>query len=166
MGSDSGSWGSFRFRRCVSIHAPAWGATAYQGHHLPQHPVSIHAPAWGATRKAARANPANVFQFTLPHGERLGGRGVGGRVVGVSIHAPAWGATLCSGPGGALVMFQFTLPHGERPAVTVSRVVRQRFQFTLPHGERQPRDIRRSSSRVFQFTLPHGERRRCASTGR
>ena len=33
----------------VSIHAPAWGATAqYRMCHLPQ-AVSIHAPAWGAT---------------------------------------------------------------------------------------------------------------------
>ena len=33
----------------ISIHAPAWGATAV---HVPGdliHPISIHAPAWGAT---------------------------------------------------------------------------------------------------------------------
>ena len=35
--------------KIVSIHAPAWGATAGAGAGL-QHPaVSIHAPAWGAT---------------------------------------------------------------------------------------------------------------------
>ena len=79
---------------CVSIHAPAWGATLLtlrvmvmgtvfqsthprgvrHGHQAAQAvlgDVSIHAPAWGATRPQRPA----------------GDRG------GVSIHAPAWGAT-------------------------------------------------------------------------
>ncbi len=60
-----------RQRLMVSIHAPAWGATAPHASYLPvlwrfnprprmgsdlcrpvlapAHPVSIHAPAWGAT---------------------------------------------------------------------------------------------------------------------
>ena len=33
----------------VSIHAPAWGATHYQGGGIRALAVSIHAPAWGAT---------------------------------------------------------------------------------------------------------------------
>jgi len=33
----------------VSIHAPAWGATAWHTQGSPEDPVSIHAPAWGAT---------------------------------------------------------------------------------------------------------------------
>jgi len=33
----------------VSIHAPAWGATAGQRHGQGAGGVSIHAPAWGAT---------------------------------------------------------------------------------------------------------------------
>ena len=55
----------------VSIHAPAWGATAPRYTVIPADRVSIHAPAWGATR----------------------GDDFGGGVVLVSIHAPAWGAT-------------------------------------------------------------------------
>ena len=55
----------------VSIHAPAWGATAHGWRFSGQGKVSIHAPAWGAT--AGRLQP-----FDLVH---------------VSIHAPAWGAT-------------------------------------------------------------------------
>ena len=35
----------------VSIHAPAWGATAKQAIVYALQWVSIHAPAWGATRK-------------------------------------------------------------------------------------------------------------------
>ena len=41
--------GKGKFRRLVSIHAPAWGATVdseYAGQVIE---VSIHAPAWGAT---------------------------------------------------------------------------------------------------------------------
>ncbi len=35
---------------CVSIHAPAWGATTRKLQLEEQTKVSIHAPAWGATR--------------------------------------------------------------------------------------------------------------------
>ena len=34
----------------VSIHAPAWGATALRGMIALASEVSIHAPAWGATK--------------------------------------------------------------------------------------------------------------------
>ena len=66
----------FRGGRCwyfwlVSIHAPAWGATAQNDGAIGVGVVSIHAPAWGATCPSAW----------------YGARG------GVSIHAPAWGAT-------------------------------------------------------------------------
>jgi len=56
---------------CVSIHAPAWGATAKVGRRRVGEHVSIHAPAWGATLPLGH-------QILLQH---------------VSIHAPAWGAT-------------------------------------------------------------------------
>ena len=38
----------------VSIHAPAWGATARHGREQVDVWVSIHAPAWGATTNVAR----------------------------------------------------------------------------------------------------------------
>ena len=59
------------FKSCVSIHAPAWGATLEERHEAHDKDVSIHAPAWGAT---------TLFR---PHIEQFY----------VSIHAPAWGAT-------------------------------------------------------------------------
>ena len=76
----------------VSIHAPAWGATLLHRAGEVDRRVSIHAPAWGATPDVARPQPTSLFQFTLPHGERLAGDFV---------------------VDGAVV-FQFTLPHGER----------------------------------------------------
>ena len=57
--------------RGISIHAPAWGATAALQKHTLGAIISIHAPAWGATRIK--------LVVYLP------------RVI--SIHAPAWGAT-------------------------------------------------------------------------
>ena len=59
------------YRRRVSIHAPAWGATRPRRTTARPREVSIHAPAWGAT---ADAVPPLLFSS-------------------VSIHAPAWGAT-------------------------------------------------------------------------
>ena len=100
----------------VSIHAPAWGATArhdaeramrtgfnprprvggdstqLEGGGLPR-PVSIHAPAWGATTNGTVRTAAISGFNPRP---RVGGdidtattKGGGD----VSIHAPAWGAT-------------------------------------------------------------------------
>ena len=59
------------FLRCVSIHAPVWGATTVINKIGNNISVSIHAPVWGATRQMmAKALASNV-----------------------SIHAPVWGAT-------------------------------------------------------------------------
>ena len=56
----------------VSIHAPAWGATANTGEKQKSPVVSIHAPAWGATKTAkGQELPGLVFQSTHPRGVRL-----------------------------------------------------------------------------------------------
>ena len=76
--------------------------------------VSIHAPAWGATDFLRLGRLFNLFQSTLPHGERqfvadnpAGPNSFNPRsrmgsdivpctrldLLTVSIHAPAWGAT-------------------------------------------------------------------------
>ena len=165
----------------VSIHAPAWGATAGITTTLVTIPVSIHAPAWGATRIDFKTTTSATFQFTLPRGER-----------------PAVAAI--ASPASP---FQFTLPRGERQAAGFRGRLRLGFQFTLPRGERHhfrphqpryhlvsihapawgatrvidgaigkvqvsihapawgattPRPPPRSRKR-FQFTLPRGERR-------
>ncbi len=176
----------------VSIHAPAWGATASGtvtpiasasfnprsrvGSDRPRLQflkqfvrVSIHAPAWGATVPATK----HIHIGTS-----------------VSIHAPAWGATpkktfatskKCS--------FQSTLPRGERHQATGiqhrpnpcfnprSRVgsdfsvpaeidVNLLFQSTLPRGERQ--QFNRYGTfeiTMFQSTLPRGERHAKSAEG-
>ena len=79
--------------RCVSIHAPAWGATplavanlATRAMFQSTHPrgvrphdlrdarqrriVSIHAPAWGATSNLSSPATPRLFQSTHPRGVR------------------------------------------------------------------------------------------------
>ena len=61
---------------CVSIHAPARGATAQVCLLFDRSRVSIHAPARGATRRTPSDHSQNRFQSTHPHGvrpTRLGG---------------------------------------------------------------------------------------------
>ena len=104
---------------CVSIHAPARGATVELRESATLAEVSIHAPARGAT--AARP-PRAVTR-------------------GVSIHAPARGAT--SIPASAVVAcaFQSTRPHGARLERLAHSVLRHGFQSTRPHGARHSRAI-------------------------
>ncbi len=70
MGRDQGCIAAIG-ARTVSIHAPAWGATAFFCALFRVPHVSIHAPAWGATCKAANLLHNRMFQSTRPHGARL-----------------------------------------------------------------------------------------------
>src|SRR5690606_40895656 len=55
----------------VSIHAPAWGATADRCSGSLSRYVSIHAPAWGATPGTGKATGLELlFQSTRPRGAR------------------------------------------------------------------------------------------------
>ena len=139
------AWGATRslvrtvsFAIIISIHAPAWGATRFSNRAVIAQRISIHAPAWGATNGGHQQPKHDLFQSTLPHGERpcrhfaVKFRDIfqstlphGERLLRfatappyecISIHAPAWGAT----PGEyrdckSWDVFQSTLPHGERP---------------------------------------------------
>ena len=69
------------------------GSDYKQRGHITQRDVSIHAPAWGATAAVVALKADSAFQSTLPHGERHRYGDYEGRSIPVSIHAPAWGAT-------------------------------------------------------------------------
>ena len=98
--------------------------------------VSIHAPARGATPSFLGLYPLFQFQSTLPRGERL-------RLALRSVHSMAFQSTLPRGERPAVsprsaspTGFQSTLPRGERrPCVAGIREVNE-FQSTLPRGER------------------------------
>ena len=100
---------------CVSIHAPAWGATWAHTFFRYLTTVSIHAPAWGATAAA----------------------GLGGHGHAVSIHAPAWGATSATLPTSYCgTVFQSTHPRGVRRCPCRRYRTPSRFQSTHPRGVR------------------------------
>ena len=122
--------------RLVSIHAPARGATALHLQLSELVRVSIHAPARGATVEIIDRIPDEVFQFTLPRGERL-------------VTCYRWMLLLC---------FNSRSREGSDVTVSACRVLEELFQFTLPRGERPWACPSTPMTSTFQFTLPRGER--------
>ena len=123
---------------CVSIHAPAGGATSIEVIDDPSYQVSIHAPAGGATRSILHGGC--YFGFNP---RARGGRDYGVScmedVTSVSIHAPAGGATVKRGEGKSLKVFQSTRPRGARQLCQLYNFLRYLFQSTRPRGARQDR---------------------------
>ncbi len=116
-GARPGEHGCRAIYQIVSIHAPAWGATAGLARVRIDHLFQSTRPH-GARPIRAYANICFVvFQSTRPHGARPVAEPVKDASDYVSIHAPAWGATthlstnMMSRP-----LFQSTRPHGARPA--------------------------------------------------
>ena len=100
--------------RKVSIHAPAWGATAAGLGIAGKLGVSIHAPAWGATSYLVSRYLLRCFNSRARVGRD-------GDVV-----------KLLQGAG----MFQFTRPRGARPMLLRLPLTSCAFQFTRPRGAR------------------------------
>ena len=135
MGSDTTLMKRF-ISISVSIHAPTWGATAYNFDYLNGSSMFQSTLPHGERQGGIfdRFNRIE-FQSTLPHGERrnvsksavcIGGfnprshmgsdvaTGVLMQNAPVSIHAPTWGATARVPGCPGFWRFQSTLPHGER----------------------------------------------------
>ena len=94
----------------ISIHTPAWGATAEARIPDPYvYNISIHTPAWGATATSEVSVIDIGFQSTLPRGERRG--------------------RTCTDKYSLL--FQSTLPRGERH---ICRYKRGRIKHFNPHS--------------------------------
>ena len=85
---------------CISIHAPAEGATLFIRSQLLNYHISIHAPAEGAT-----SGIVSRILFNL-----------------ISIHAPAEGATYCSPAISYRCIFQSTLPRRERQSLYIEHI--------------------------------------------
>ena len=111
--------------------------------------VSIHAPAWGATQAASSDDIlGDVFQSTLPRGERLEHLDTEVECADVSIHAPAWGATCLSWVRTDPIMgFNPRSRVGSDPVPEPRRIPPSVFQSTLPRGERR----RGTSVSVFRL---------------
>ena len=83
----------------------------------------------------------DIFQSTLPRGERRGLAAESFLSFPISIHAPARGATLSLLKSALIQKFQSTLPRGERRFARVVSGTDYEFQSTLPRGERPVRLI-------------------------
>ena len=182
MGRDEVSWLFGVIGRCVSIHAPAWGATGADEKLCKDTRVSIHAPAWGATM-ANQLRPILLTCFnprarmgrdpaTYPRPMWISGFNPRARMGRDPLSPPQLAQSL---------MFHSTRPHGARPAAKmtdngVSEVSihapawgatkRQKnsqkptkFQSTRPHGARRINaDAAAAVAAKFQSTRPHGAR--------
>ena len=152
-------------KRRISIHAPAWGATRQLNRDTQRYSFQSTLPAWGATRKPFEIeteriyfNPRprmgsdtsvsflsvdrDLFQSTLPHGERLTGKGVGSITISISIHAPAWRATAAYGLASSTSAFQSTLPHGERRRIGIRRIGRRSISIHAPRMGSDSKNMR------------------------
>ena len=117
----------------ISIHAPVWGATQRE---LSARPIpsciSIHAPVWGATLDKVEVTAEDLFQSTLPCGER---------------RTCLWGRF-------NIPEFQSTLPCGERHSHRKQPHRHREFQSTLPCGERHELLPRYSDSTMISIHAP------------
>ena len=116
-GSDARSAQETQYRSCISIHAPARGATCYiEAVRRYLESISIHAPARGAT------------YYTRLEYHRFA----------ISIHAPARGATPAVSRSCAYMSnFNPRSREGSDDAAKAAHGKQWVFQSTLPRGERQ-----------------------------
>ena len=142
--------------RAVSIHAPAWGATAaywpagglYQGFN-PRTRV-------GCDPKASPTTfPTKSFQSTHPRGVRPPKCLPVPFQHRVSIHAPAWGATLTyQYVAGYVTKFQSTHPRGVRRRKSSIARKSERFQSTHPRGVRPSKGVRSKWDSLVSIHAP------------
>jgi len=118
---------------CVSIHAPARGATSITATTGTNGTVvSIHAPARGATANAHTMARAYVFQSTPPRG---------GRPYNLYFRQPT-------------SRFQSTPPRGGRRGKSVSATRSSWFQSTPPRGGRHEREAEEAANMAVSIHAP------------
>ena len=144
----------------ISIHAPARGATSFSGIVRALIGISIHAPARGATILLFSKQNSDLFQSTLPRGERLAGRKLVEYLQDFNPRSRE----------GSDVKSAFILIPGKTDFNPRSREGSDSFGYVavIDQGDFNPRsregsDIQYSSGHLsyilFQSTLPRGERR-------
>ena len=121
--------------------------------------ISIHAPARGATGRQVVVFRREIFQSTLPRGERPASCTACSGVRPISIHAPARGATRTSCRYTHPADISIHAPARGATCLLLGNESRGKFQSTLPRGERQSHPHPARQRRKFQSTLPRGERR-------
>ena len=145
------------------------------------HHISIHAPAWGATASSRSTAASRQFQSTRPRGARPCGRTslardsdfnprarVGRDTTSrcceptgeISIHAPAWGATAGSLRYSLRVIFQSTRPRGARQRGVLPAPPLPHFNPRARVGRDPMSDFSSCREATFQSTRPRGARLR------
>ena len=100
---------------CISILAPAWGASACSAPARRRGNYFNSRPRVGASKAASNARYlAKLFQFSPPRGGRRRQIQEAGRAGRISILAPAWGASGHMCPRCRISEFQFSPPRGGR----------------------------------------------------
>ena len=143
---------------CVSIHAPAGGATAvFSGSVVPS---AFRSTRPQGARRWWQDDPGHcAFRSTRPQGARPApGRAICGSR-GVSIHAPAGGATGRLQPQHPPIdLFRSTRPQGARPPVMDYYDQVAEFRSTRPQGARQTLAGNQLTAAQFRSTRPQGAR--------
>ena len=165
----------------ISIHAPTRGATSYGCKPDDGYAISIHAPTRGATLplclifissgdfnprshkgsdlcRLRISMPIQIFQSTLPQGERQASRAVQYLSSVISIHAPTRGATRSFKAKGFNIKISIHAPTRGATLSMPTHSISHKFQSTLPQGERPFASTIPSICPSFQSTLPQGER--------
>ena len=124
----------------VSIHAPAWGATAVgRGEAAAERSFNPRTRVGCDISCLPRSAAMACFNPRTRVGCDPGAAALPASGGGVSIHAPAWGATgKRSMLKSRLPQFQSTHPRGVRPLAVANLAVRAMFQSTHPRGVRLP----------------------------
>jgi len=144
----------------VSIHAPAWGATAEILHRHLLTRVSIHAPAWGATYRHSYDIRHALFQSTPPRGGRHNLPADIQFARAFQSTPPRGGRRFTTSFCPCAPSFQSTPPRGGRPPPTLPCPINiMLFQSTPPRGGRPRSPLSPSRTSRFQSTPPRGGRR-------
>ena len=144
---------------CISIHAPAKGATAVGGVKARYFNISIHAPAKGAT--GAASGELCVPGYFNPRSREGSDRS---RPKPEQIHrdfnprSREGSDFIISCIDSTIIIFQSTLPRRERQSRIRLIRIKIQFQSTLPRRERHTRWIFFDVFPIFQSTLPRRER--------
>ena len=168
---------------CISIHAPAEGATQFMKQTGGDIGISIHAPAEGATQFVKNMessfmdfNPRSrggsdlsvlvnfcidtLFQSTLPRRERLVTGYITRQFITYFNPRSRGGSDFFHiSQDLSFYKFQSTLPRRERRSPLIDQPGIRSFQSTLPRRERRYSSCHFNSFLIkFQSTLPRRER--------
>ncbi len=121
---------------CVSIRAPARGATVEGAGSLAGDLVSIRAPARGATQGCGDFCGVGWFQSAPPRGGRHGSPRGPGPWLPVSIRAPARGATGCARDRDLVEDVSIRAPARGATRTCQRTRTRTQFQSAPPRGGR------------------------------